>query len=272
MKIILSRKGFDSSYGGQPSPILPDGTLLSIPIPSKNEVYKYSHLNYHGKNYYEIIKELKPRSKIKMDYTCHLDPDLRSSVLKRSANWKPIFGQADAAQGHLKKEEVKIGDIFLFFGWFRQTELINGKYAYKSGSPDLHMIYGYLQIGDIFSHDQPFPNYSLHHPHAGNKFQDVKSNCIYIAKDTLTLNTNYPGSGNFKFRNELKLTKDGMSRSKWELPDFFNDLTISYHKKESFKPDYFQSAAKGQEFVIDANDDLIKWVMGLIITSNLAEG
>lgn len=35
-----------------------------------------------------------------------------------------------------------------------------------------------------------------------------------VAKDTLTLNTNYPGSGNFKFKNELKLTKDGMSRSK----------------------------------------------------------
>jgi len=33
MKIILSRKGFDSSYGGCPSPILPDGTLLSLPIP-----------------------------------------------------------------------------------------------------------------------------------------------------------------------------------------------------------------------------------------------
>jgi len=33
MKVILSRKGFDSSYGGCPSPILPDGTLLSLPIP-----------------------------------------------------------------------------------------------------------------------------------------------------------------------------------------------------------------------------------------------
>jgi len=33
MKIILSRKGFDSSYGGYPSPILPDKTLLSLPIP-----------------------------------------------------------------------------------------------------------------------------------------------------------------------------------------------------------------------------------------------
>ena len=41
MKVILSRKGFDSSYGGTASPILPDGTLLSLPIPSKAETVKY---------------------------------------------------------------------------------------------------------------------------------------------------------------------------------------------------------------------------------------
>lgn len=33
MKIILSRKGFDSSVGGVASPLFPDGTLLSLPIP-----------------------------------------------------------------------------------------------------------------------------------------------------------------------------------------------------------------------------------------------
>lgn len=30
MKVILSRKGFDSGYGGFSSPVLPDGTLLSL--------------------------------------------------------------------------------------------------------------------------------------------------------------------------------------------------------------------------------------------------
>ena len=59
MKIILSRKGFDSQYGGHPSPILPDGTLLSIPIPSKDEIYKFSELYHKGKSFYQIIKELK---------------------------------------------------------------------------------------------------------------------------------------------------------------------------------------------------------------------
>ena len=33
MRIILSRKGLDSATGGIPSPILPDGQLLPLPIP-----------------------------------------------------------------------------------------------------------------------------------------------------------------------------------------------------------------------------------------------
>ncbi|RIE11762.1 hypothetical protein SMC3_08215 [Candidatus Cryosericum hinesii] len=34
MRVILSRKGFDSGYGGWASPILPDGRMLSLPIPA----------------------------------------------------------------------------------------------------------------------------------------------------------------------------------------------------------------------------------------------
>ena len=33
MKIVLGRKGFDSGWGGNPSPILPEGRLVSLPIP-----------------------------------------------------------------------------------------------------------------------------------------------------------------------------------------------------------------------------------------------
>lgn len=35
MKLILSRKGFDTHNGGGPSPILPDGRMLSLPIPER---------------------------------------------------------------------------------------------------------------------------------------------------------------------------------------------------------------------------------------------
>ena len=36
MKVILSRKGFDSANGGIVSPILEDGTMISFPIPSND--------------------------------------------------------------------------------------------------------------------------------------------------------------------------------------------------------------------------------------------
>ncbi len=35
MRIILSRKGFDSGSGGVPNPILPDGRLVPLPIPDQ---------------------------------------------------------------------------------------------------------------------------------------------------------------------------------------------------------------------------------------------
>ena len=43
MKIMLSRKGFDSTKedGGYPSPILPDGTLLSLPVPDCNNAISW---------------------------------------------------------------------------------------------------------------------------------------------------------------------------------------------------------------------------------------
>ena len=33
MKIVFSRKGYDWANGGTPSPVMPDGTMLSLPIP-----------------------------------------------------------------------------------------------------------------------------------------------------------------------------------------------------------------------------------------------
>ena len=267
MKIILSRKGFDSEYGGQPSPILPDGTLLSFPIPSKKEIHKFSDLQYNGKSYYEIITELYPNTRIKPYYTCHLDPDVRKSIIARSENWKPAFGQINSAQGHLNKQNVGVNDIFLFFGWFKQSEIINGRYSYKLGSRDLHIIYGYLQISEKFQYGQEFPEYSKYHPHTQKKFRNVASNCVYMAKDNLSFDENYKGSSYLNFKPNLVLTKEGMSKSKWNLPDFFKDLSISYHTKDSFQEFFFQSAAKGQEFVIDADDKLIDWTKELILTN-----
>ena len=122
MKIILSRKGFDASAGGTPSPVMPDGTMLSMPIPDYYSSVSYDGIGYGERTYWDILTELCPKKDFVQ--TCHFDPDLRKDVhlVKTPRNWKPIFGQIDVAERHLENQGVTVGDIFMFFGWFRKTE------------------------------------------------------------------------------------------------------------------------------------------------------
>ncbi|KKL54562.1 hypothetical protein LCGC14_2264180 [marine sediment metagenome] len=187
MKLILSRKGFNSTYGGYPSPILPDNTLLSLPIPNRRFVKKekqqlyfneeiYSPIKYkdlkipylirkslasHDVNintYQDLIDQLLQGKDIKDNgkkhpkfepWYCHLDPDLIQEVLPREKNWRPLFGQVKGAQKELENQKVEINDLFLFFGWFRRTVIENGKLKYDhSDKRGKHVIFGYLQIDD----------------------------------------------------------------------------------------------------------------------------
>ena len=59
MKVILSRKGFDSSYGGIPSPILPDGRLVSFPIPSPSDCFQLADIN-SGHNEIRVVALTPP--------------------------------------------------------------------------------------------------------------------------------------------------------------------------------------------------------------------
>lgn len=263
MQIILSRKGFDSKYGRIASPILPDGTLLSLPIPSNKDAIKYSDLNYNKRTYYDIIKGLNPRTKITENYNCHLDPDIRKEIANRGKNWKPLFGQSKTALSHLLKQNVKSGDIFLFFGWFKNTELIDKDFKYVKNTPDLHVIYGYFQINEMHLNPLTFPKEFCHHPHANiSKYPD--NNCIIEATNKLSIMPDYPGSGVFKYNPKLILSKEDETRSKWKLPSIFRKVNITYHSKESWKANYFQSADIGQEFVIKANDNIIEWTKEII--------
>lgn len=261
MKVIISRKGFDSGYGGMPSPILPDGTMISMPIPSPGDTVRYDDLSYNGISYADIIKQLKPNNPV-INEECHLDPDIRKDVTCRIEGWKPAFGQIDAARSHLCNQGVGIGDIFLFFGWFRHTELINGKLQFIGPSLGFHAIYGYMQIGEIIERYEKVPAWLESHPHAKQE-RWVRNNAIYIASDNLSLKPELPGAGCFTFTQNHKLTKDGCSRSVWNLPDFFRAIPITYNAK-AWKEDGFHSAAKGQEFVFEANDKAEEWIKTLL--------
>lgn len=280
MKIILSRKGFDSEFGKVSSPILPDKTLLSLPIPQVNDTLKFDEIYYQDKSYLEIIKDLNPDWKYQNNQTAHLDPDLRKDCIpNRMNNWRPIFGQSAAAQGHLNKQGVQLGDIFLFFGSFTPTEKnVEGKLSYKRSNNEYpsgtHIIFGYLQIGEIYriSNDNDYnnlPEFAKYHSHANKNYVDKnnkprKNNCMYVASEKLSLNENLPGAGTLNFNENRILTKKMSSKSIWELPDFFQNLKITYHSKSSFQNGAFQSAPKGQEFVIEATNELVEWVLDKI--------
>jgi hypothetical protein len=267
MKVILSRKGFDSKYGGGPSPILPDGsgTMVSLPIPVKNDKFKYSDLNCPGgfKNIGELISELG----LHPDHgTCHLDPDIRPLTTRRHRDWLPAFGQCSSALGHLCKSGIGIGDLFLFFGWFKMTELTSyGIRFTRDPFSDWHVIYGYLQVGSIHdvSSGAPIPEWLKYHPHVSAQVSG--SNTVFVASPRLSFAPELPGGGTFDYSDKLRLTKPGMSRSRWSLPkSVFRNSKISYHSENSWKPEgYFQSAKIGQEFVVEGSSQVSCWVKSL---------
>jgi hypothetical protein len=65
------------------------------------------------------------------------------------------------------------------------------------------------------------------------------------------------------YRPNRVLTKEGMSRRFWDLPSFFKNVKISHHPNP-WKNDCFVSAAIGQEFVMEANSDVLEWVKHII--------
>lgn len=270
MKIILSRKGFDSANGEQPNPIMPDRSLLALPIPDKKYGNNtYASLEWDGMSYYDIIRELKPNTKLNAEDYCHLDPDLREGVKKRLPGWKPAFGQSDKALKHLQKNGVKEGDLFLFFGWFRQTERINGKLVYKRDAKDLHIIYAYMQIGEIIKPmDNPY-DWLKEHPHIGDKKQrNNDSDAIFLPSDILDALpslSGYKGCDVLTYRDDRVLTniEKYTSRRYWKMPDCFKKVNITYHPNP-WENGYFKSAGRGQEFVIDATPEIQEWAKQII--------
>ena len=107
MRVIFSRKGFDASAGGCPSPII-DGRPLSLPIPYLSSTKSYRHFNLG-----RIVTDLSNGKLGESDF-CHNDPDLQMGA----------FGQVSAAQSHLNNQNVGPGDLFYFLDGFEKQSLL----------------------------------------------------------------------------------------------------------------------------------------------------
>jgi hypothetical protein len=88
MKIVLSRKGFDSANGGVPSPIFPDGRLLSLPIPASASPTRFADCRWGEQSVGRLVEGLT-FGKVAAQDAAHLDPDLDHGARPGAAGWTP---------------------------------------------------------------------------------------------------------------------------------------------------------------------------------------
>jgi hypothetical protein len=278
VKIILSRKGFDSTSGGVPSPIFPDGRILSLPIPDKQSRIAYEDIcGCESATMSELVEHL---ASIPRMHHAHLDPDLSSQSIPRLKGWRPIFGQVGSAEGHLQNQHVGQGDVFLFFGLFRRIEESPKGWRYVRDAKPMHMLFGWLQIADRISVSSwpQADHWALYHPHFART--PHPTNVLYVSSSHLSLpnraSNGIAGAGTFQFYSpKLRLTAPESHRpGLWLLPEWFSPQhrpsALSFHAsaarwEEAEKGVTLSSVSRGQEFVLDCEHypEAIQWLHGL---------
>ncbi len=283
LKIIFSRKGFDSKYGGVPSPVLPDGRMASLPIPS-SAGRPACEVQAFGTSLGEVVAALTG-GRLNAGTSVHLDPDLDLHAASRAFGWCPAFGQVGSAQSHLARQGVGIGDLFLFFGWYRHAEhLADGRWQYVAGAPNFHGLFGWLQVTDILKLDaldqHEIPTWLHSHPHVefSPRFAG-KGNTIYLAQGELALGrrrSEIQAGGMFsRWSPKLRLTANGQSRSVWQVPSWMNPSAgrkpLSHHSAperwiRQGDDLLLKTVPIGQEFVLDAAEypESVDWAYNLI--------
>lgn len=270
---ILSRKGFDTASGGGASPILPDGRMLSLPIPYAGDENRYSDLRVDGRSLLEVMRELGYTGYHERS-TCHLDPDINRAVCERPAEWRGLFGQVDAALGHLRNQSVGEGDLFVFWGRFQRT--VETPHGLRFNGSAFHAVYGYLEVGRVIdpSAGERVP-WAPRFPHFGVGRTGGRGR-VYQAADRFQ-DTSLAGSGVFSYTDALRLSDpDAASMSVWRLPAAFHPAVggrLSYHADPVRWDDpvdgmtRVRTVGRGQEFVAVATPAMVAWARRLITTN-----
>jgi len=290
-RIVLSRKGFDSSAGGCASPVL-NKEMISLPIPEHNVSSRGKqdgglcadgHLTYgdmessHGKRVGTLVTQLS-KGKIKPSDCVHLDPDIRAALRKPNDTKLPLtYGQDSGSQTELRN--IEEGDLFLFFGWFRGAEEYRpGYFRFIRDSPDVHAIWGWLQIGarlDLPSNHLRAREIASHHPHVSHP-ENRNPNCLYVAGETLTFISSFAGEGTFaEYHEDLRLSDLQTElpprkrlRSRWNLPAFFGNISMTHHCLREWGAKERSIIGKGgaypgQEFIFETSgyeSDVANWL------------
>ena len=270
-EIISQQKGFDSSYGGCPSPIFPDGTIYSLPIPGDDHAaVHHGDLDHGNVNIGQVVEDFT-RGRLDARDGVHLDPDVRQDAIRRHNGWRGIFGRTGAPEGHLEKQGVGTGDVFLFSassgGWRRPGKVGGSSEANRNSTSGgvgsgLDRRAGCCRVDEIRG-DGRF-DWARHHGHFSRRGDP--GNPLYVTThqpdlgDSLTV----PGAGVFpRFDEGLVLTEPGGPVSQWRLPRWVypdgGRTPLTCHPDATrWQRDsdcaYLQSVGRGQEFVLDLEE------------------
>lgn len=253
MKIVFSRKGFDMGSGGTPSPII-DGVPVSLPIPGgPREIARYHSIEHPIAGSLGPVVEKVTKKRIPGDRWAHHDP-----VLPRHFG-QASLGQMGEAQSHLENQGVGPGDIFLFFGLFRDyTQMLKS----PQGMPH-HRIFGFLQVERMerigkAPAEGTWKKIGLEAPHPHTERRDMRTNnTVWIGRGAMAASAS----------DALRLTAWGENTSNWIVPSWLQRYGLTYHaREERWSDGRLRAVGRGQEFVTDVGDDpeALTWVNGII--------
>jgi Nucleotide modification associated domain 3 len=179
----------------------------------------------------DIVARLT-KGRVGPEHLCHEDPMFHEG--------RCAFGQTGAAQTHLAKQGVGIGDIFLFFGLF----------AGEDGRDRHHRIFGFLCVEEVMAvgghpgKDDGLKYFPRRHPHTIGEWNE--NNTIYLGR----------GRKARKAHSILRLSKPGGPVSQWLVPPWLRRVGLSYHRSPARWVDdnNLQVVGRGQEFVADVGD------------------
>lgn len=237
MKIVFSRKGFDTASGGGPSPII-DGRPVSLPIPGSNG----ETTTYADRGLADAVA-IASRGKHAGETACHDDP-----MFVDGQCW---LGQIGAAQGHLRNQGVGEGDVFVFFGLF--AEPLTGERH--------HRIFGAMTVGCFGS-----PQETRRHP----SWQEPPRRHPHLHGDWGASNAVYHGAGRLatSASARLRLTHREGPLNRWVVPNWLRDLGLTYHPEKSrwAAEGELNSVKRGQEFVCQIGDaeEPRHWLEGIL--------
>ena len=220
MRIVFSRKGFDSSAGGGASPFV-DGRPVSLAIPAgRASRTRYGDLGL------DAHAARASKGRLGADDLCHHDPMF-------TEDGECLFGQCGAAQTHLERQGVRVGDVFVFFGLFAEE---------TTGEPH-HRIFGYLRVGETIplANGAPDDLVARAHPHA--LALHARNDCVWRGE----------GCTAQRASPALRLTVPGGPPTLWQRPAWLRPGGLSYHDRADrwLSGGRLRSVARGQEFVAD---------------------